>query len=115
MVKRRVVKARLAHSFAGRFLGAKAYILVFLEVFNVCFFPNVFVALESGSLIVDTLFKGSYSSLVEERRFVIAWRGVDSEGVCLLIRRTSALLRVDLTIVIEGPLAVSSTLSLKCI
>ena len=38
-----------------------AYILVFLEVFDVRFFPNVFVALERGFLLVDTFFKGSYS------------------------------------------------------
>jgi hypothetical protein len=62
VVKRQVVRARLVYSFAGRILAIMAYILVFLDVFIVRFFPNVFVALESGFLLADTFFKGGYSS-----------------------------------------------------
>jgi hypothetical protein len=63
-----VFSARLLHGFAGRILANIAYILVFLDVFIVRFFPNVFIALESSFLLADTLFKGSY---VEGLRFVI--------------------------------------------
>jgi hypothetical protein len=55
--------------------------LVFLEVVNVYFFTNVFVALESGFLPADTLFRGGSSGWVVVRRFVITRRGVDSGGV----------------------------------
>ena len=66
-----MVGARLLHGFTGRFLVASACILVFFEVFDVRFFPNVFAALESGFLLADTLFKGSCSSWVEGGRFVV--------------------------------------------
>jgi hypothetical protein len=59
VVNRRVVRARLLYGFTGRSLAVRAYILVFLEVFVVRFFPNVFVALERGFLLANTLFKGS--------------------------------------------------------
>jgi hypothetical protein len=57
-----VFSARLLYSFIGRVLANIAYILVFLDVFIIRFFPNVFIALESAFLLVDTLFKGSYNS-----------------------------------------------------
>jgi hypothetical protein len=61
VVKRRVVRARLVYGFAGRILAVMACILVFLDVFVIRFFPNVFAALESGFLPADTFFKGGCS------------------------------------------------------
>jgi hypothetical protein len=40
----------------------RAYILVFLDVVNVRFFPDVFTALEDSFLPADTLFGGGCSS-----------------------------------------------------
>jgi hypothetical protein len=70
VVERRVVGARLAQGFAGRFLVAKACILVFLEVFVVRFFPNVFIALDSGFLPADTLFEGGCGGVVKDTQCV---------------------------------------------
>jgi hypothetical protein len=52
----------MLYSFIGRILASIAYILVFLDIFIICFFPNVFIVLESTFLLVNTFFKGSYSS-----------------------------------------------------
>jgi len=62
MVERRVVSANLVDGFAGRLFDARACILVFLAVFDVRFFPNVFVALESGFLPANIPFRGGCSS-----------------------------------------------------
>jgi hypothetical protein len=110
-----VVGARLAQGFAGRFLVAKACILVFLEVFVVRFFPNVFIALDSGFLPADTLFEGGCGGVVGRWRFVVTQREVDSGSTCSSTRRTGALPRVDLSVTIEGPsLESSSASSSKC-
>lgn len=69
-----MVGARLLHGFTGRFLVARACILVFLEVFDVRSFPNVFAALESGFLPADILFGGGCSGWVEGGRFVVTRR-----------------------------------------
>lgn len=110
-----MVRARLAHGLAGRFLVAKACILVFLEVFVVRFFPNMFVALESGFLPADTLFEGGCGSVIERWRFVVTRREVDSGSTCSSTRRTGALPGVDLGVTAEGPsLESSSASSSKC-
>jgi hypothetical protein len=53
-----VVEAGLLHGFAGRFLAARVCILVFSEVFDDGYFPNVFTTLERGFLPADALFEG---------------------------------------------------------
>jgi hypothetical protein len=65
MVERRVVSADLVDGFAGRLFDARACILVFSEVLDVHFFPNVFVVLESGFLPADIPFEGGYCGWVE--------------------------------------------------
>jgi hypothetical protein len=82
VVKRRVFGAGLLHGFAGRILADMACILVFLDVFVVRFFPNVFAALESGFLPADTLFEGGCGGCVEGLRFVVARGGVELGRVC---------------------------------
>jgi hypothetical protein len=77
-----VVGAGLLHGFAGRFLAARACILVFLEVFDVRFFPGVFAALERGFLPADTLLKGGCGGWVDVGRFVVTWRWMTSGSVC---------------------------------
>jgi hypothetical protein len=69
VIERRAVGARLLHGFAGRFLSAWACILVFFEVFDVRFFPNVFMALERGFLPANTLFEGGCGGWIEAGRF----------------------------------------------
>jgi hypothetical protein len=86
VVERWVVSADLVDGFAGRVLAVRACILVFLEVFDVRLFPNVFAALESGFLPADTLFGGSCGGWAEGGCFVVTrevWiRGVivDQQG-----------------------------------
>jgi hypothetical protein len=46
------------------------------------FFSNVFVALERGFLLVDTLFGGGCGGRLGGQRFVVARREVDSGSVC---------------------------------
>jgi len=50
-------EARLLHGFTGRFLVARACILVLFEVFDVRSFPNVFATLKSGFLPADPCLK----------------------------------------------------------